>query len=42
METVAPLRPPKEWFTKDEANEPTPLTFTADGQIFGHLATWDT
>ena len=40
--TVAPLAPPKEWFTKPEANEPTPLTFTADGQIFGHLATWDT
>jgi hypothetical protein len=40
--SVAPLKPPREWFEKPEAREPTPLTFTADGQIYGHLATWDT
>jgi hypothetical protein len=40
--SVAPLKPPREWFEKQEAREPTPLTFTADGQIYGHLATWDT
>ena len=40
--SVAPLKPPREWFERPEAREPTPLTFTADGQIFGHLATWDT
>lgn len=39
---VAPLRPPKEWFEREEASGPTPLTFTADGQVFGHLALWDT
>ena len=40
--SVAPLKPPREWFERPEAREPTPLTFTADGQIYGHLATWDT
>ena len=39
---VAPLRPPREWFEMSEADGPTPLTFTADGQVFGHLALWET
>jgi hypothetical protein len=39
---VAPLKPPREWLEFPEANEPTPLTITADGQIFGHLALWET
>lgn len=38
----APDTPPAEWFTLEEAAEPTPLTFTDDGQVFGHLALWDT
>lgn len=42
MAAVAPLRPPREWFEMPEARGPTPLTFTADGQVFGHLALWDT
>lgn len=39
---VAPLKPPRAWFDTPEANEPTPLTFTADGQVFGHLALYET
>jgi hypothetical protein len=39
---VAPLKPPREWLEFPEADEPTPLTITADGQIFGHLALWET
>jgi hypothetical protein len=35
---VAPLKPPREWFEMPEASEPTPLTFTADGRVYGHLA----
>lgn len=40
--SVAPLAPPRSWFEMPEPNEPTPLTFTADGQAFGHLALWGT
>lgn len=38
---LAPLKPPKEWFFTEEPNEPTPLTITDEGQVFGHLALWD-
>jgi hypothetical protein len=38
---VAPLKPPMAWFTRPEANEPTPLTFTAAGEVYGHLALWE-
>jgi hypothetical protein len=41
VETI-PATPPVEWFTLEEANDPTPLTFTDDGQVYGHLALWDT
>lgn len=34
-------RPPLEWFTLEEADQPTPLTITADGQVYGHLALWE-
>ena len=37
--SVAPLAPPRSWFERPEAGQPTPLTFTAEGQIYGHLAT---
>lgn len=40
--TVAPLRPPAEWFSRPEPNGAVPLTFTAAGEVFGHLALWDT
>lgn len=36
----APLKPPAEWFYMEEPDEPTPLTVTADGRIFGHAALW--
>lgn len=39
---IAPLKPPKDWFTQPEADQPTPLTFTADGQVYGHLALYET
>lgn len=38
---AAPIAPPKAWFTREEADGPTPLTITDDGQVYGHLATWD-
>jgi hypothetical protein len=31
---------PRDWFFAPEADRPTPLTVTADGQVFGHLAEW--
>lgn len=37
----APLKPPASWFGQPEADVPTPLTVTADGQVYGHLALWD-
>lgn len=37
----APLKPPAEWFSMPEAPTPTPLTVTADGRVFGHLALWN-
>jgi hypothetical protein len=33
--------PPLEWFQEPEADGPTPLTITAAGQVFGHLALWE-
>ena len=42
MSSLAPLRPPRAWFTQPEADSPTPLTFTADGQVYGHLALYET
>jgi hypothetical protein len=38
---LAPLKPPTSWFYREEPNEPTPLTVTAEGQVYGHLALWD-
>jgi hypothetical protein len=39
---VAPLKPPRDWFTRAEHGEPTALAVTADGQVYGHLAPWGT
>lgn len=39
--SAAPVAPPKEWFDQFDLEGPTPLTITADGRVFGHLATWD-
>ena len=41
VEGVAPIVPPKEWFEMPERN-PTPLTYSQEGQVFGHLALWGT
>lgn len=38
----APVDPPEAWFFRPEADGPTALTITDDGQVYGHLATWDT
>lgn len=37
-----PLLPPREWFEMPEPDERTPLTVTADGQLYGHAALWGT
>lgn len=34
-------RPPVEHFANPHLAAPTKLTVTADGRVFGHLATWD-
>lgn len=38
---LAPLKPPKDWFYTEETNGPCPLTVTADGRVYGHLALWN-
>ncbi|MFF0467598.1 phage minor head protein [Micromonospora zamorensis] len=38
---VAPLYPPKVWFDDPGLGELTPITVTADGRVFGHLADRD-
>lgn len=37
-----PMKPPSEWFQDPKLPGVTPLTVTADGRVFGHLALWDT
>ncbi len=39
---LVPEVPPLAWFEMPEPNEPTPLTITADGQIYGHGWLWNT
>jgi hypothetical protein len=36
------IRPPAEWFANPQLTEPTPLTVTDDGRVFGHGAQWGT
>lgn len=38
--SAAPLNPPRAWFNT-RADKPTPLTITDDGQVFGHMALWN-
>lgn len=40
--TAAGFNPPAEWFQQPDLNEPTPLTVTEDGRVFGHVARHDT
>lgn len=35
-----PVVPPADWFTNPGLHEPTPLTVTDDGRVFGHIAAW--
>lgn len=37
----APVRPPRSWFETSEPGGKMPLTVTAEGRVFGHLATFD-
>lgn len=32
--------PPIDWYRDPGLTEPTPVTITADGRIYGHVATW--
>lgn len=38
----APVEPPVAWFDNPGLTEPTPLTITEEGHIYGHLAVWGT
>jgi hypothetical protein len=40
--SAPPLKPPRDWFDLPEADAPTPLTVEKNGQVYGHLALWDT
>lgn len=35
-----PVAPPRDWFDDPQLSEPTPITVTADGRVYGHIATW--
>jgi len=37
-----PLAPPRDWFFRDEPDEPTPITILPTGEVYGHLALWNT
>lgn len=37
-----PAEPPAEWFTNPVLSEPTPITVTPEGRIYGHAALFDT
>jgi len=40
--SATPLAPPADWFANPQLTAPTPLTVTADGQVYGHLAAFGT
>ena len=37
-----PLFPPADWYQDPSLDRPTPITVTADGRIYGHIAAWNT
>lgn len=37
-----PIKPPAEWFADPGLSAPTPLTVTADGRVYGHIAAFGT
>src|SRR4051812_24944753 len=36
-----PVKPPKEWVDNPNLAAETPMTVTADGRVFGHIAPWN-
>lgn len=42
VSSAAPLSPPAAWFSNPRFKTATALSVSDDGQIFGHLATWNT
>lgn len=40
--TAYPVNPPDEWFQDPQLDGPTPLTVTADGRVYGHIASFNT
>lgn len=38
--SAIPLAPPREWFENPKLKEPTMITITPDGRVFGHVAAW--
>lgn len=40
--SVIPVKPPKSWFDNPELKQLSPLTITATGQVYGHVAAWHT
>ena len=36
-----PVAPPKDWFVDPKMTQPTPLTVTDEGRVYGHIAAWD-
>lgn len=39
---LVPLHPPLDWFAPPALTEPTAMTITDEGRIYGHLALWGT
>lgn len=42
LASAAPMYPPESWLQNPKLTEPTALTITDDGQVYGHIATWNT
>lgn len=40
--SAASVKVPAEWFVNPEFKEKTHLTITEEGEVFGHIAAWDT
>lgn len=38
---LVPLHPPAAWFDNPGLQDPTPLTITEEGRVFGHAALWN-
>jgi hypothetical protein len=42
LAAAAPVAPPTAWFEDPQLAGATPLTFTEDGRVYGHIALWGT